>query len=161
MKRFLALGVMLLLATPNLLDRTAYAGEKFVLKATLYRAKGEVLEVGDEEGYRVGISDWVGVTFNEAGGGFLDKAQYVAKSASGGNKQARSYSGYKIFTLQDGSKAFARYEATHPDGLEGTFQFMSGTGKLAGLRGGGTWRMSQVAPGLFWDRLEGEYEVKK
>lgn len=163
MKRFLALGVMLLLATPNLLDRTAYAGEKFVLRASLYRAKGETLEVGDAEGHRLRVSEYMGVAFNEAGGWFLDTAQYVVKSTSTKSKAGGTLSGFKIFTMKDGSKAFARFEETRelPDGDEGTFQFIEGSGKLEGIKGGGTWRVWVVAPGLLWDRLEGEYEVKK
>jgi hypothetical protein len=141
----------------------AAAGEKFVLRGTLYRTKAETLEVGDPEGHRVGVSDWIGVVFNSAGSGFLDTAQYIVKGTSGGNKAAPTAGGYKIFAQRDGSKAFARFETIRilDDGAEGTFQFMGGTDKLAGIKGGGKWRVSVVAPGLLWDSLEGEFELAR
>jgi hypothetical protein len=141
----------------------AGAGEKFALRGTLYRTKAEILEVGDPEGHRVGVSDWIGVVFNSASGGFLDTAQYIVKSTSGGNKAAPTAGGYKIFAQRDGSKVFARFETTRvlDDGAEGTFQFMGGTDKLAGIKGGGKWRVYAVAPGLLWDSLEGEFEIAR
>jgi hypothetical protein len=98
-------------------------------------------------------------------GNFLDTAQYVVKSSSAGTKAVptETAGGYKIFTTKDGSKAFARFEQTRglPDGSEGTFQFIEGAGKLEGIKGGGTYRVWVVSPGLLWDRLEGEYEIKR
>jgi hypothetical protein len=151
----------LLLVGLSVYPDLAAAGEKFALRGTLYRTKAEILEVGDPEGHRVGVTDWIGVVFNSAGSGFLDTAQYIVKGTVGGNKAAPTAGGYKIFAQRDGSKAFARFETTRvlDDGAEGTFQFMGGTDKLAGVKGGGKWRVQAVAPGLLWDSLEGEFEL--
>jgi hypothetical protein len=162
MKQYVAIVMMLVLVVVGLGLGVAGAGEKFVLKGTLYRAKGETLEIGDAEGHRLGISDWIGVVFNEREGGFLDKAQYVARNTSSSNKAGSSSAvGFKVFTTKEG-KAFAKFEQTrtHDDGAEGTFQFVSGTGKLEKIKGSGTWQVRVVAPGLLWDRLEGEYELQ-
>ena len=163
MRRTLAISVLVVLAMTSFLEGLAYAGEKFVLRATLHRAKGEMLEVGDPEGHRLGAFESVGVAFNTAGSGFLDTAQYVVLSNFSQSKTGVTAFGYKIFTMRDGSKAFARWDSTRElaDGREGTFQFLAGTGQLEGLKGGGTWRVWQVAPGLLWDRIEGEYELRR
>lgn len=164
MKWVWAMSVMLLLGTALFLDGTAYAGEKFVLRASLYRTKVEAVDVGDAEGHRLRMGDAVGIAFNAAGGGFLDAAEYVVKTIADEGKTGGITMGYKIFTTQDGSKAFARFEGkrqTAGGPAEGTFQFTGGTGKFQGLKGSGTWWAVGVGPGLTYDRMEGEYELPR
>lgn len=144
MKRFLVIGVMLLLATPNLLDRTAYAGEKFVLRASLYRVNGEDLEVGDAGGHRLRVSDWIGVVFNASGSGFLDTAQHVVKSTSTRSKAGGTLSGYKIFTktgrrLLPGSRRHGSYRTVTraPSNSSRDRENLRGSGEAA--LGGSGW----------------------
>ena len=56
--------------------------------------------------------------------------------------------GLVVFTTPEGDKAFATYEAAGRIGAngKGTFKYVGGTGKLAGLQGGGEFTRISLRP---------------
>ncbi len=78
------------------------------------------------------------------------------------------FHGVYVMTMQSGDKAFLPYQGTgvtSKDGKEaaskGTFSFASGTGKLKGIKGKGTFTCKSAADGGVSCDTEGEYELAK
>jgi len=96
-----------------------------------------------------------GLIFNEDRQPFLDKALYQAiwkADASAGNC-------FKSFTTPEG-KVFARCDGTpNPTGSRGTVTLIGGTGRFAGIKGTGTFVVTNVSDTVMWDILEWEYEI--
>lgn len=96
-----------------------------------------------------------GLVFNDQRQPFLDKAHYEViwrADSVGGNC-------FKSFTMPDG-KIFARCEGRPTStGSEGTVLLMGGTGHYAGIKGKGTFSLTNVSSSVMWDVLEWEYEI--
>ena len=78
------------------------------------------------------------------------------------------FHGVYVMTMQSGDKAFLPYQGTgvtSKDGKEvaskGTFSFASGTGKLRGIKGKGTFTCKSAGDGGVSCDTEGEYELAK
>lgn len=73
--------------------------------------------------------------------------------------------GYAVGTMENGDKYFLRYDGTAtmngpvPVQLGGKWRFTGGTGKLAGLRGSGTYKAKPTADGRMEFAIEGEYAI--
>ena len=73
--------------------------------------------------------------------------------------------GYHVATMDSGDKFFVRYQGTIKANKEGTaafegkWTFISGTGKLKGIKGGGTYKGTGSADGGGNIEVEGEYSV--
>jgi hypothetical protein len=73
--------------------------------------------------------------------------------------------GYAVFTMDNGDKAYVRYQDTGtgpPQGnviVEGTWSFTGGTGKLKGLKGKGTFKGSSDPSGKATAQIEGDYTL--
>lgn len=74
-------------------------------------------------------------------------------------------SGSRVATMDNGDKLFV---STHdsspvkdnmPTDIEGTFTFTGGTGKLKGIKGKGTYKVTPAADGSGTATIEGEYTV--
>ena len=96
-----------------------------------------------------------------------DKAKDgVATDAAEVNGNKSRFHGVYVMTMQSGDKAFLPYQGngTSKDGKpvdsKGTFSFASGTGKLKGIKGKGTFRCTPSGDGWSCD-TEGEYELPK
>jgi hypothetical protein len=126
---------------------------------------GQPVEVGDHPGHMLmigkGTCTWAAPleiagmkSTAYSGAGVLD--------LDGAKGQDR---GYAVITMDNGDKAYARYQdtGTGPPGgnvtFEGTWSFTGGTGKLKGLKGKGTYKGSSVANGETTDQIEGEYTL--
>jgi hypothetical protein len=139
----------------------AWAGEKGKIKtrAVLVTTKQDAAKVDDKPDHTLLYLEQDGIIFNESGGKFLDKARYqlIYLSDSAGLVAG----GYKTFTEADGSKVFAKFTDTEqaPPVYKGSFDFIGGTGKYAGIKGHGTWTYTTVADTVAWDEMEGEYEL--
>jgi len=86
-----------------------------------------------------------------------------AVDASGAKLQVR---GYAVMTMDNGDKAYVRYQgtgatATTPESFtgEGTWSYTGGTGKLKGIKGKGTLKSSGTSDGGFSSQIEGEYTL--
>jgi hypothetical protein len=121
------------------------------------------IEVGDHAGHMLVLSKvssctW-SVPFEMAG---LKSSTYttaVAVDATGPKYQDR---GYGVMTMENGDKAYSRIQGTGQVVKEGdvneeaTWSFTGGTGKLKGLKGKGTYRVS-AAGGM---QVEGDYSLR-
>jgi hypothetical protein len=82
--------------------------------------------------------------------------------ATGAKFQVR---GYGVMTMENGDKAYLRYQGmggSTQEGTatgEGTWSYTSGTGKLKGVKGKGTYKTSGAADGTGEAQVEGEYSL--
>jgi hypothetical protein len=73
--------------------------------------------------------------------------------------------GYHVATMDNGDKFLVRYQGTarmNKDGtgtIEGKWSYVSGTGKLKGLKGSGTYQGTMAADGSTDFDVEGEYTI--
>lgn len=139
----------------------AEAGEKGRFKghAALVVTKNETIKVKEQPEHVIYQMQEDGVMFNDAGSGLLDKARYqvIYMSDTGGMVSG----GYKTFTAADGSRVYAKFAdtAANPPVYKGTWEFIGGSGKYAGIRGKGVWTYTSIAEGVAWDVFEGDYEL--
>jgi hypothetical protein len=74
--------------------------------------------------------------------------------------------GYDVTTMSNGDKFFVRFSGTSttdksgvPQSATGTWSFVSGTGKLKGITGKGTFKGKGAADGSATTEVEGEYLI--
>lgn len=73
--------------------------------------------------------------------------------------------GYSVMTMENGDKAFVRWQATDTSTKEGTvtgdgiWSYTGGTGKLKGLKGKGTLKFSSAPDGTSESQIEGTYSL--
>ena len=76
-----------------------------------------------------------------------------------------SSNGYHTATTSTGDTTTAKFQGTgkskdgKPVSGEGTWVFSSGTGKLAGIKGGGTFKGTANADGSMTYQVDGEYQL--
>jgi hypothetical protein len=149
----------------------AFAGSAFAqthISGAIKCSKPDVsqnVEVGDHPDHVLvvekGSCTW-GAPFEMAGVKSTAFAFAESVDLNGANVQIR---GYTIMTMENGDKAYARYqgtgtlakEGTHTDG--GTWSYTGGTGKLKGLKGKGTYKGSGAADGTSELQLDGDYSL--
>ena len=75
-------------------------------------------------------------------------------------------SGYDVTTMANGDKFFVRFSGTSmtdkngvPQTQSGTWSFVSGTGKLKGITGKGTFKGKGAADESVTTEVEGEYQI--
>jgi hypothetical protein len=74
---------------------------------------------------------------------------------------------YGVVTMTNGDKYYVRGQGSTtmkdgvPESAEGTWSFVSGTGKLKGLKGKGTYKGKYAPDGTATYEAEGEYELPK
>jgi len=73
--------------------------------------------------------------------------------------------GYSVMTMENGDKAFVRWQATDTSTKEGTvtgdgiWSYTGGTGKLKGLKVKGTLKFSSAPDGTSESQIEGTYSL--
>ncbi len=147
-------GLLLALAAPAAAEESG----QWHAKGVLVILEQHTVKVEDRANHTVTLVDWDGAVFNSDGKPFLDKARY---QGVGVTDMGVSSGGYKTFTDADGSKVFATYRRTVaiPPELRGTFEFIGGTGKYAGITGSGTYYLVFISDKAAWDELSGEYRI--
>jgi hypothetical protein len=118
-----------------------------------------VAKVADSSDHQVSLTETDGVIFDEGGQSFLRNARYqvVGLNDSGGMVSE----GYKTFTADDGSQAFAKYKVlggSQPT-FNGEWTFVGGTQKYKGISGNGKFTITWVSDTTAWDLLEGDYMI--
>ncbi len=152
-------GAVLALLIAGTAARTAaQEAQKWHGKGAIVATTADRLKVEDRAGHVVGMLEWDGAISNGEGKPFLDKARYQVVSLI---DTASSSGGYKTFTEPDGSKVFAKYLTTQVKlpVINGTFEFVGGTGKYEGITGRGTFHEVMVSDKAAWDDLTGEYTL--
>ncbi len=88
----------------------------------------------------------------------------VFQEVNGNHASSR---GFGVDTMANGDKFYVRYQGsiTTKDGAvqsdEGKWTFANGTGKLKGVKGGGTYKGKGAPDGTATYEVEGEYELSK
>ncbi len=140
----------------------AIAGENYKAHGTSYTVKWEQIEVGDEEGHIIGITESKQFYFNETTGEKHPSTSVGIMDINTKTGQA-SGSGYGVSIDKDGDKTFRTWEgkAVGKGHWKGTYSYVKGTGKFEGIKGGGTWDSYSVDPKLSYVEVEGETEIPK
>jgi hypothetical protein len=125
------------------------------------------IDVGDRPNHALSISK-TSCTWTkpmEIGGGETKEGFSVGSAdVSGGKAQTN---GYHVTTMASGDKFNVRFHGTDTmkdeatQSSEGTWSFSSGTGKLKGIKGKGTYKGAPGADGSMTYEVEGEYELPK
>ncbi len=103
---------------------------------------------------------WTG--FEVAGQAYKDGVSTDLDEITG---DATSFHGYHVATTASGDTASCSYKGSgklkdgKPVGGEGTWTFTSGTGKLKGIKGHGTFKGTANADGTMTYKVEGEYSL--
>ncbi len=146
------------LAAAGLSPAAAGQEEKLHGEAELRSILVEELEIGGSKAF-LGVDE---ATFSNDKGKALKEARYQVfwlffPDASGTNK----VTGYKIFTMPDGSTVMGRFESTETssqssDGKSrGTWKLLHGTGAYEGVSGSGTYVYTAESDVLGKDLLDG------
>ena len=111
--------------------------------------KAEVIQVGDVPDHIIGIYDQTGLASFETG----EVASFALKGTLDYIKGSGTIQGYTILTFEDGSTMTTKYQGTtrpDPSGKgsrwESTWAYIQGTGRWAGIQGGGTSTGRRFAP---------------
>lgn len=123
-----------------------------------------MLEVGDKPGHmltmRKAECTWTGGEI--AGMSVKSATDFATGEMSGGTARDN---GYHVATLDNGDKYTVRFSGAAKLGkdntgtIEGKWTFVSGTGKIKGITGGGTYKGTANADGSGDIDVEGEYTV--
>ena len=118
-------------------------------RAVQFYTKGEVLQVGDVPDHIIGIYDQTGLASFETG----EVASLALKGTLDYTKGSGPIEGYAVYTFEDGSTMTIKYQATTRPDLsgkgsrwEGTWTYIQGTGRFAGIQGDGTMTGRRFAP---------------
>jgi hypothetical protein len=113
-----------------------------------------------DRAYVIGKANCTWTGFSLAGQQYKDGVSLSLGEISGGKN---SYSGYHVATTTTGDTSVSRFQgsATMKDGKTvsegGTWTLTSGTGKLKGIKGKGTYKGTPNADGSMSYKVEGEY----
>lgn len=145
----------------------AVAGAQTKISGTVVCAKPDQLQmlvVGDRPGHSLTISQgkctWT-KPMEIAGLQTKEDRGTVSGDTSGSNSNER---GYMVGTMSNGDKFFVRIQGTSTlkEGAietdEGKWTFTGGTGKLKGIKGGGTFK-GKGGPEGTTEEVEGEYTL--
>lgn len=99
-----------------------------------------------------------GLVFNDDGKAFLDKAEYRVQWMV--DTAGMVGGGYKTFTTADG-QVFAKFSITEftDTGVSGSWEFTGGTNTYKGITGQGSFSVTNVSETVYWDMLEGKYQI--
>ena len=129
----------------------------------------QMIEIGDRPGHMVGLvkQQCTWTTPVEIAG--LKSKSYttvVMTDASGAGPLNSQDRGYVVVTMENGDKAFGRFQGKgtvskdgEPGAGEGTFTYTGGTGKLKGLTGKGTYKGATDKNHVEEDHIEGEWSL--
>lgn len=122
-------------------------------------------EVGDVKGHVIGVvtSEGVDVVAKTT---WLSISNFDGVMPKGG-----SFQGWSITTYANGDKIFGKFQGKMegkrgPDGkpmmlMQGTWKFVSGTGKWSGVQGAGMFKGRYLGRNIYTYDLDGEYTLKK
>jgi hypothetical protein len=134
--------VMLSVAALTVFMALSLAGAETIKgRQVQFITKAEVLQVGDVPDHIIGIYDQTGLASFETG----EVASMTIKGTLDYIKGSGPIRGYTITTYEDGSTTSSKYQGTtrpDPGGKgarwETTWTYIQGSGRWAGIQGGGT-----------------------
>ncbi len=105
--------------------------------------------VGDVPDHIVGVGESGGVAFFETGEFATFSSTYTVDYTKGNGR----HWAYALYTFEDGASFVTKYEGTttaDPGGkisvFQGTFSFVRGSGRFAGIQGSGSYTGRRLAP---------------
>jgi hypothetical protein len=118
-------------------------------RVTMHLVTAHQIEVGDVPGHMLGVGDVAGVLSCDDGSIATTSMKAVSDYTRGSGK---AYN-YQLNTYEDGSTTWAKSQytsTTDPGGktgrMEGTFEYLKGTGRFEGIQGSGTFTGKRLAP---------------
>ena len=162
------MGVKILCVLTFALALAANASAQTKISGTVSCAKPDqahALEVGDRPGHMLIVQQGKCTWSKPMEIADTQTKEDVATMTidSRGNKSTER--GYVVGTTTSGDKFFVRIQATSTlkDGVvetdEGKWTFTGGTGKLKGIKGGGTFKGKAGPDGAVVEEVEGEYQL--
>jgi hypothetical protein len=124
----------------------------------------KVLDVGDVPGHTLALVRFSGLAFLDNG----EVAEVRGTETLDRTEGKGTYRGYEVLTFEDGSTVVSRFEGRNMPGenegqvqFEGTFRYVHGTGRFAGIEGSGSHEgVNHVQSGVggYYD-FEGTYSL--
>lgn len=124
----------------------------------------KVLDVGDVPGHTLALVRFRGLAFLDNG----EVAEVTGTETLDRSEGSGTYQGYEVLTFEDGSTVVSQFEGRNRPGenegqvqFEGTFRYVHGTGRFAGIEGSGRHEgVNHVKSGAggYYD-FEGTYSV--
>jgi len=140
---------ILFIAALLFMPATQAGAETVKCRVVTYLAKVGWSPVGDAKGHIVGFYERRGLAFFENG----EVATFSNRGSFESIKGKSSYQGYNLYTYEDGSTTIGRVqgtmtpiEGTKQRSVEGTQEYIMGTGRFEGIKGSGTHTGKQVVP---------------
>jgi hypothetical protein len=139
----------------------AVAGEKVKAHGVSFVTNWNQIEVGDEDGHVLAIFEQKTLYINDKTG---EKAVGTSTNLMDINLKTGpgTLKGYGIETLPNGDKVIRMHEGklVGKGHWKGTYSNVKGTGKHAGIKGGGTWDSYSMGQGQpSYVEVEGEMEI--
>jgi hypothetical protein len=139
LKRFGGLVASGVVSAMVILLGVAQAEEGTVKATATWEGQGYAFPVGEDQAYMVSV--YAGVMFVDGGKGSLDAASIICPGTveSDFTKGTMRGEGRCIITDQEGDRVFARFTCSGDvtESCQGPFTFVGGTGRFAGITGGG------------------------
>lgn len=158
--RLLTVLTIVLFISGTAMPSFAIAGEKFKTHGASTTIKWEQIEVGDVEGHVIAITKSKAVYFDESTGEITPQISVGLMDFNLNSGMGSGY-GYGISTLKNGDKRISLWESKSVEKghMKGTFTITKGTGKLEGIKGGGTFESYSLGSGQSHVEVEGEFEI--
>jgi hypothetical protein len=143
-------------AAPNALAQMPKSGS-YSLPAGLI-ANGQLMELGKDHLHWFGGFKGAGVNTQ---GAFMKVHSWECSGATDIVNGTASGSGYCRVVDQDGDAAFVKYAGKNPAGapVTGRGEWIGGTGKYTGIRGGHSYICHAVGPADYACVADGKYEL--
>jgi hypothetical protein len=159
----------IVLAFAGLLLAAASAGAQNKVAGTIQCGKPDqenAIPVGDRPGHAFVVMKvkctWTKPVELSGVKGKTGEDTVFAESTGGKSRD----SGYDVTTMENGDQFVVRFSGTTtsdkngaPQAQSGTWSFVSGTGKLKGITGKGTYKGAGTADGNVTTNVEGEYQI--
>ena len=157
-KLFNVFTIFLFISVVAMLD-CAVAGEKTKWHGTGITTNFQQIEVGDDKGHVLAISEAKQVFINDETG---EKMVSISKNTIDLNPKVGQVTvkGYGVTTDPNGDKLIRAQEgkAIGKGHMKGTFTYVKGTGKYKDVAGGGTWESWSLAPQVSYYEVVGDLD---
>ncbi len=117
-------------------------------RVVYHNAKVDAMEVGDAPGHVLAIADQRGLQINQAG----EVGQWSTRVFLDLTNGTGPHFSYTIVTFEDKSTAITKANGVttaRADGtstFEGSFEYIGGSGRFSGIKGGGKYAGKRLAP---------------
>ena len=164
--RIIALSALILLAFSVSVTPTALSEEKGKVtgREVWFATDFQSANVPDVEGHTIYLYKFKGIFFSEKWGNGLATMSCTSDLIKG----VGPLEGYTQWTYSDGSTTVIKWKGeqkgagagvTGGAGGESTWSYVKGTGKFAGIKGGGTSKFWILGPGQVYTDMEGQYTL--